>query len=115
MLFAVLSFVIFAALVGVMGNWFSMNFPKRMEFGKRLNVSGIAGLLTIPMIFVLSFLPFLATLLGYLSESFLVEYAALALFALLSVGFYVLMVNFQGRSLERRELEILEVVKEPSD
>ena len=115
MLFAVLSFVIFAALVGVMGNWFSMNFPKRMEFGKRLNVSGIAGLLTIPMIFVLSFLPFLATLLGYLSESFLVEYAALTLFALLSVGFYVLMVNFQGRSLERRELEILEVVKEPSD
>jgi len=113
-LFAVFSFVIFASLVGVIGNWFSITFPKRMEFGKRLNVSGIAGFLTIPMIFVLAFLPFLATLVGYLSESFLLEYAALALFALLAVVFYVLIVNVQGRSFERRELEILEAVKEPS-
>jgi hypothetical protein len=114
-LFALFSFIIFASLVAVIGNWFSMNFPKRMEFGKRLNVSGIAGLLTIPMIFVLAFLPFLATLVGYLSESLLFEYAALAVFALLTVGFYVLCVNLQGRSLERRELEILEAVKEPSN
>lgn len=113
-LFGALSFVIFASFVGVIGNWFSISFPKRMEFGKRLNVSGIAGLLLIPMILILGFLPFVATLAGYLSENFLVEYGVLALFALLAVGFYVLMVNFQGRSLERRELEILEAVKEPS-
>src|SRR5262249_26063932 len=73
-LVAALSFLIFASIVGVIGNWFSISFPKRMEFGKRLNVSGIAGLLLIPMILILGFLPFLATLAGYLSESFLVEY-----------------------------------------
>jgi hypothetical protein len=113
-LFAVLSFVIFASLVGVIGNWFSMTFPKRMEFGKRLNVSGVAGLLLVPMIFVLGVLPFLATMAGYLAQSFLVQYALLALFALLALGFYLLVVRFQGRSLEKRELEILEAVKEPS-
>jgi hypothetical protein len=113
-LFAVLSFAIFASFVGVIGNWFSISFPKRMEFGKRLNVSGLAGLLLIPMILVLGFLPFLATIAGYLSKSFLIEYGVLALFALLAVGSYALIVNFQGRSLERRELEILEAVKEPS-
>ena len=44
----------------------------------------------------------------------LIEYMVLAVFAVLSVGFYLLIVNFQGRSLARREIEILEVVKEPS-
>jgi hypothetical protein len=114
-LFALLSFIIFACFVGVIGNWFSINFPKRMEFGKRMNVSGVAGLLLIPMILVLGSLPFLATLVGYLTESLLIEYGLLALFALLAFGFYSLMVGFQGRSLERRELEILEAVKEPSN
>jgi hypothetical protein len=112
--FAVLSFLIFASIVAVIGNWFSISFPKRMEFGKRLNVSGVAGLLLIPMILILGSLPFLATLAGYLSESFLIEYLVLALFALMAIGFYVLMVNFQGRWLARRELEILEAVKEPT-
>jgi hypothetical protein len=113
--FGVLSFLIFTSIVAVIGNWFSISFPKRMEFGKRLNVSGVAGLLLIPMILVLGLLPFLATLAGYLSQSFLVEYSVLALFALLALGFYLLMVNFQGRSLAKRELEILEAVKEPTN
>ena len=112
--FGVLSFLIFSSIIAVIGNWFSITFPKRMEFGKRLNVSGVAGFLLIPMIFILGLLPFLATLAGYLSESFLVEYAVLALFALLAIGFYLLAVNFQGRSLAKRELEILEAVKEPT-
>ena len=114
-LFGVLSFLIFTSIVAVIGNWFSISFPKRMEFGKRLNVSGVAGLLLIPMILVLGLLPFLATLAGYLSRSFLVEYTVLAVFALLAIGFYLLMVNFQGRSLAKRELEILEAVKEPTN
>ena len=113
--FGVLSFLIFTSIVAVIGNWFSISFPKRMEFGKRLNVSGVAGLLLIPMILVLGLLPFLATLAGYLSRSFLVEYTVLAVFALLAIGFYLLMVNFQGRSLAKRELEILEAVKEPTN
>jgi hypothetical protein len=113
-LFSGLSFVTFACVVAVIGNWFSISFPKRMEFGKRLNVSGVAGLLLIPMILLLGLPPFLATFAGYLTESFLIEFAVLTLFAVLSAGFYFLMIRFQGRSLERREIEILEAVKEPT-
>ena len=42
--FGVLSFLIFTSIVAVIGNWFSISFPKRMEFGKRLNVSGVAAI-----------------------------------------------------------------------
>jgi hypothetical protein len=39
----------------------------------------------------------------------------LGVFAVLSLGLYLLILDFQGRSLERREISILESVKEPSD
>ena len=44
LLFIGLSFVSFAALSAMMGNWLSIRFPKHMRFRKRLNVSGVAGL-----------------------------------------------------------------------
>lgn len=113
LLFVALSFVCFAAITSVIGNWLSVSFPKRMQFGKRLNVSGVAGLLLIPMLVVLAIPPLIATLVGYLSASLLLEYATLAAFALILIGFYFLVINAQGRSLERREIEILDVVKEP--
>jgi hypothetical protein len=56
-----------------------------------------------------------SALTGYFTRSLLIEYATLAAFAALSVGFYVLLINFQGRALERREIDILETVKEPTD
>ena len=115
LLFIGLSFVIFAALSSTMGNWLSIRFPKRMRFGKRLNVSGVAGLLLIPMIVVLSTPPLLATLVGILTRSLVYEYVALLVLAVLCVGFYFLMLNFQGRSLQKREIEILEAVREPAD
>lgn len=115
LLFIGLSFVIFAALSSTIGNWLSIRFPKRMRFGKRLNVSGVAGLLLIPMVIVLSMPPLLATLVGILTRSLVYEYVALFVLAVLSVGFYFLMLNFQGRSLAKREIEILEAVREPSD
>ena len=115
LLFAAISFVIFASFMALIGNWFSMTFPKRMEFGKRLNVSGLAGLLLIPMLLAMGIPPFIATLAGYLTESVLIQFLVLALFALLSVGLYALILDFQGRSLARREVSILEVVKEPSE
>jgi hypothetical protein len=115
LLFIALSFVIFAALSSMMGNWLSIRFPKRMRFGKRLNVSGVAGLLLIPMVIVLSAGPVLATLVGVFTSSLLYEYLALLMFAVLAVGFYFLMLNFQGRALAKREIEILEAVREPSD
>jgi hypothetical protein len=31
------------------------------------------------------------------------------------VGLYALMINFHGRLLARREIDILEAVREPSD
>ena len=115
LLFIGLSFVSFAALSAMMGNWLSIRFPKRMRFGKRLNVSGVAGLLLIPMVIVLGTPPVLATLVGLFMRSLVYEYAALFVFAILSIGIYALMLNFQGRSLAKREIDILEAVREPAD
>ena len=115
LLFISLSFVIFAALSSTIGNWLSIRFPKRMRFGKRLNVSGVAGLMLIPMVIVLSTPPVLATLVGLFMRSLLYEYVVLFVFAVLAVGFYFLMLRFQGRSLAKREIDILEAVREPSD
>jgi hypothetical protein len=115
LLFIGLSFVVFAALSSTIGNWLSIRFPKRMRFGKRLNVSGVAGVLLIPMVIVLSTPPILATLVGLFTRSLVYEYVTLFAFAVLSVGFYFLMLKFQGRSLQKREIEILEAVREPSD
>ena len=113
LLFVVLSFLTFVSLMSLMGNWFSVRFPKRMKFGKRLNVSGVVGLLLIPMIIVLAIPPLAATAAGYVAQSLLIEYATLALLALLSFGFYLLTINAQGEALQRRELEILEAVNGP--
>ena len=115
LLFIALSFVAFAALMSVVGNSFSIRFPKRMQYGKRLNVSGIAGLLLLPVLLLLALPPLAAALAGYFTRSLLIEYATLAAFAALSVGLYFLMINFQGRALERREIDILETVREPTD
>ncbi len=115
LLFLGLTFIIFAAISSTVGNWLSIRFPKRMRYGKRLNVSGVAGLFLIPLVVLLLIPPSLATLIGYSTSSLFNEYAALALFSLLALGFYSLMINWHGRLLARREIEILEAVREPAD
>jgi ABC-type transport system involved in multi-copper enzyme maturation permease subunit len=115
LLFVGLSFVIFAALSATIGNSLSIRFPKRMRYGKRANLSGVAGLFLIPLILLLVMPPVVATAVGYFTRSLLNEYLVLALFALLSVGLYALMINLHGRLLARREIDILEAVREPSD
>ncbi|HEX6717163.1 MAG TPA: hypothetical protein VF088_08625 [Pyrinomonadaceae bacterium] len=115
LLFILLSFVIFAAISSTIGNWLSIRFPKRMRFGKRLNVSGVAGLLLIPMIIMLSTPPLVATAVGYFTRSLVNEYLTLLGFALLAIALYSLVLNFHGRSLAKREVEILEAVREPAD
>lgn len=115
LVFVTLSFVVFAAIMSIYGNWVSIRFPKRMKFGKRMNVSGVAGLLLIPMIVVLGSPPLLAALVGYLTRSVYLSYATLALLALLSLVAYVVAINFQGRMLAKREIEILETVREQTD
>jgi hypothetical protein len=115
LLFLSLTFITFAAISATVGNWLSIRFPKRMVFGKRLNVSGVAGLLLIPMIIVLAIPPSLATLIGYFTQSLVYEYLTLTLFAVMTVGLYAIVINFHGRSLARREIDILEAVREPTD
>jgi hypothetical protein len=115
LLFIVLSFITFAALMSMIGNWLSIRFPKRMIFGKRMNVSGVAGLLLIPNVIVLSITPVAATLAGYFMRSLLIEYVVLALLALSAIGIYALVLNVHGRTLARREIDILEAVREPTD
>jgi hypothetical protein len=108
--FAFLCFCIYAPLISVMGNWLSIRFPKRMKFGTRLNVSGTAGLLMIPIIMLLSVPPIAAVAAGFVAQSLPVEYATLAILAALATCLYVLMLRAQGDLLQQKEREILEVV-----
>jgi len=114
-LFAALSFTAFASLISMIGNWFSIHFPKRMKFGKRLNVSGVVGVLLIPMIVLLALVPLAATAAGYVAQSVLVEYATLAVLAVVSVGFYLLLLPSQGEAVQKRELAIHEAVNDPGN
>jgi hypothetical protein len=110
LLFAALAFVTTAALFTPFGNWLSLQFPKRVQFGKRMNRSGVAGLLLVPIFFLLLVPPAAAIAAGHFAASHAVKYVILAAFALVSALFYALMLPLQGRRLERRELEILEAV-----
>jgi hypothetical protein len=114
-LFAALSFVAFASLISLIGNWFSIHFPKRMKFGKRLNVSGVVGLLLIPMIVLLAMVPLAATAAGYMAQNVLVEYVTLAVLAAVSLGFYLLLLPSQGEAVQKRELAIHEAVNDPGN
>lgn len=113
--FVTLCFITFAATMSVIGNRLSIRFPKRMKFGKRLNVSGVTGLLIIPLVVLLAIPPLVATAAGYFTQSLVIEYVTLALFATLAVCSYMLLIDLQGRALQRREVEILEAVREPTD
>ncbi|HKU75638.1 MAG TPA: hypothetical protein VJR02_17130 [Pyrinomonadaceae bacterium] len=115
LLFLSLTFIIFAAISSAVGNWVSIRFPKRMKYGKRANLSGVAGLFLIPQVGLMMVLPALAALIGYSTSSLINEYLALAAFVLLALAFYSIMINWQGKLLARREIEILDAVREPPD
>jgi hypothetical protein len=115
LLFAGLSFFFFAACFAVIGNWLSIRFPKRLQFGKRMNASGVTGFLLIPILIVLAAPVLFAAFAGYLAQSFAVKYATLALFAVLAVALYGLLITVQGRALGRSEQEILEAVSGRSE
>lgn len=107
---AALSFVFFAACFSVIGNWLSIRFPKRLEFGKRMNASGVTGFLLIPIMLALAAPVLLSAFFGYLAQSLTVKYATLALFAALAVALYALSISGQARSLARSEQQILDAV-----
>jgi len=72
-------------------------------------------LLLIPMFILLALPPLAATATGYLLGSLLIRYVTLGVFAGVAVCAYLLLINVQGQSLERHEVEILEAVREPTD
>ncbi|PYT05459.1 MAG: hypothetical protein DMF65_00205 [Acidobacteria bacterium] len=75
-----------------------------------MNRSGVAGLMLVPFFLVLLVPPVVSVAAAHFAQSFVVKYVILAAFAALSVGLYALLVPLQGRSLERRERDILEAV-----
>jgi hypothetical protein len=109
-LFVVLAFCAYAPLFALFGNWLSLQFPKRVEFGKRMSRSGVAGFLFVPFFFAMMVPPAAAVFAGHVAASHAVKYAILAAFAAAGWGLYLLLIGSQGRSLERRELEILDAV-----
>jgi hypothetical protein len=115
LLFVAPCFVLYAALLALMGNWFSIRFPKRLKFGKRMNATGVTALLLVPMMLGMALLPVGAAVLGYLAHSLLLKYATLLLFASVAVALYFLLIAGQGRALARCELEILEAVSVKAD
>jgi hypothetical protein len=115
LLFVGLSFIVFAAMMSLTGNWFSIRFPRRMKFGKRMNVTGLAGFLLIPVLLAMGLPPLVAAGLGYFAESLPLEYVTLTAFAALALVLYFPLVKMQGRILERHEREVLEVVSKEAD
>jgi hypothetical protein len=110
LLFTFLCFVFFAASAATVGNLFSLRFPKRLQFGKRMNASGVTGLLLLPVFLCIAAAPALAVFAGYAARSLLIEYVILAAFAAAGVAVYLLSLGRQGRLLAARELDILEAV-----
>jgi hypothetical protein len=110
LLFAALAYVTTAALFTPVGNFLSIRFPVRVRFGKRMNRSGVAGLLLVPFFFVLLVPPAVSIAAAHFAQSYAVKYVILAAFAILSAGMYALLLPVQARTLERRELKILEAV-----
>ena len=108
--FSALSFLFFAASFALVGNSLSIRFPKRLQFGKRMNASGVTGFLLLPILLVMAAPPVLAAVAGYYAQSFEVKYATLAAFAAAAVALYCLLIKRQGRVLARHEQEILEAV-----
>ncbi len=108
--FVVLAFCVYVPLFSLFGNWLSLEFPKRIEFGKRMSRSGFAGFLMVPFFVLMLVPPAVSVLGGHAAQSHAVKYAILAAFAAAACALYLILVRRQGRQLERRELEILDAV-----
>ncbi len=110
LLFVVLSFVLYATFFAHFGNWFSIKFPKKMRFGKRMNTAGVTGLFLLPMMVIMGAMIIGTAAVGYAANSVGVKYVTLAVLALLAGILYLAMLPSQGRALARHEHEILETV-----
>jgi len=113
--FAALCFIIFAVGFSLTGNWLSLRYPKRVEMGKRIARSGVAGLLVVVTFFLGAIVPAAAIAAAYFAKSLLLKYAILALCAGGGMMLYSILIKRQGRFLRERELEILEAITGRSD
>jgi hypothetical protein len=110
LLFGALCFVLNAAVFATIGNSLSIRFPRRLQFGKRMNSSGVSGLIVLPLLLGLAVPPLFAVAAGYFAESLFIKYATLASLAAIAVTIYSIFIKSQGVGLERRELDVLDVV-----
>lgn len=115
LIFTVLCFLFFAAVFATIGNWLSVLFPKRLQFGKKMNASGVASLLLVAISVGAVVPPAGAVAAGYFTGSLAVEYAILTALATAGPGLYILLIKKQGRMLAERELDILEAATGRSD
>ena len=85
----------YAALFTLVGNWLSLQFPKRVEFGKRMNRTGVAGLLLVRSSSRCA-VPLAAVAAAHFAGSHAVKYVILAAFAAASFGLYLLLSRRRG-------------------
>jgi threonine/homoserine/homoserine lactone efflux protein len=101
--------------VTTVGNYLSINFPFRLEFGVRTRRSGerfsattmIAGVGLLASTSLLMALPFG---LSYLFRSAAVKYLAFFVLAMVSGAIYLLWLGYQSHRLEARRFEIAEAL-----
>jgi hypothetical protein len=110
LLFVVLAFLTYAPLFALFGNFLSLRFPKRVEFGKRMSRSGVAGLLMVPFFLAMLLPPGVAIAAAHYTQNDAARYVILGAFAAVSLALYAPFVGRQGRALERHELDVLEAV-----
>ena len=110
LVFTALCFVFFAAVFATLGNWLSMLFPKRLQIGKKMNASGVTGVLLIVICVGAALPPAAAVAAGYFARSLVLEYVILTMLAGAGLGLYLFLIKKQEQVLAQRELDILEAV-----
>lgn len=110
LVFVALCFATYAPLSALVGNWLSMRFPRRLAYGKRMNLTGVPSLLLLPLMLLMALVPLASVFAGYFAQSLLVKYVTLATFAVVALLLYAGFINEQGRALDRRQLDILDTV-----
>lgn len=111
---AACSSLLAAAIYSTVGNYVSIYFPYRVQFGvparRRENWSGINLLVQFALLFGVIGLLLLPIGAGYWFKSKGLLYALFALLALASWGMYVWLLERQGKLLEARRFEIAETL-----
>jgi hypothetical protein len=106
--------LISAALYSTAGNYISIYFPYRVQFGvparRRENWSGINLLMQFGLLFGVIGLLFVPMVLAYWYKSKFLLHVSYALLVALSWGVYAWLLQRQGRLLEQRRFEVAETL-----